>query len=284
MTEEVSQVEPVVVTPVVTGEDSSQVKPVAVMPVVVRGIAIGGGMPKIVVPLTGASAAELRAQAGALPRACVDIVEWRADFFEALADTASVVACAQALADQLAGTPVLFTCRTAAQGGQAAIGDEAYGDLNVAVARSGAADLIDVEYQRQAAVVGRVIGAAHASGVRVIASSHDFAGTPARDEIVARLVAMQRLGADICKIATMPHSPADVLTLLDATRIMTGEHADRPLITMAMGALGVVSRLSGETFGSAATFGMAGTPSAPGQIPAEDLHAVLTVLHRALSG
>ena len=158
---------------------------------------------------------------------------------------------------------MLFTCRTAAEGGQAAIGDEAYGDLCVAVAQSGTADLIDVEYQRRAAVVGRVIGAAQASGVRVIASNHEFAGTPARDEIIARLVAMQRLGADICKIATMPHSPADVLTLLDATRVMAWEHADRPLITMAMGALGVVSRMSGETFGSAATFGMAGDPPAP---------------------
>ena len=95
---------------------------------------------------------------------------------------------------------------------------------------------------------------------------------------------MQRLGAYICKIATMPHSPADVLTLLDATRIMSAEHADRPLITMAMGALGIVSRVSGETFGSAATFGMAGTPSAPGQIPVEDLHEVMTVLGRAHSG
>ncbi len=46
----------------------------------------------------------------------------------------------------------------------------------------------------------------------------------------------------------------------------------------------IVSRVSGETFGSAATFGMAGTPSAPGQIPVEDLHAVLTVLRRARSG
>ena len=266
----------------ITGRANLREPPVK--PVVVRGIAIGAGMPKIVVPLTGASAAELRAQAGALPLAYVDIVEWRADFFGALTDTASVLACGRALADQLAGTPVLFTCRTAAEGGQAAIGDQAYGDLNVAVAQSGTADLIDVEYQRQAAVVERVIGAAHACGVRVIASNHDFTGTPARDEIVARLVAMQGLGADICKIATMPHSPADVLTLLDATRVMAGEHADRPLITMAMGALGIVSRMSGETFGSAATFGMAGTPSAPGQIPVEDLHAVLTVLHRALSG
>lgn len=260
-------------------EEASQVKPV-----VVKGVAIGGGMPKIMVPLTGASAAQLRAQAAALPLVYADIVEWRADFFEACTDTASVLACGRALADQLAGTPVLFTCRTVAEGGQAAIGDEAYGDLNVAVAESGTADLVDVEYQRQPAVVERVIGAAHASGVHVIASNHDFAGTPARDEIVARLLAMQRLGADICKIATMPHSPADVLTLLDATRIMAEEHADRPLITMAMGALGIVSRVSGETFGSAATFGMAGTPSAPGQIPVEDLHAVLTVLRRARSG
>ncbi len=255
----------------------------AVEPVVVRGVAIGSGMPKILVPLTGVTIDQLHAQADALPLPEVDIVEWRADYFATLADTSSVLACCRALADQLAGTPLLFTCRTSAEGGRATIGDQAYGDLNVALAQSGSADLVDVEYQREPAVVGRVITAAHASGVPVIASNHDFESTPSQDEIVARLRAMQELGADICKIATMPHSAADVLTLLDATQTMAHEHPGRPLITISMGALGVISRVSGETFGSAATFGMVGTPSAPGQIPVQDLRTVLQVLSRALA-
>ncbi len=249
--------------------------------VVVRGVAIGSGIPKILVPLTGATIGQLHGQADVLPLPEVDIVEWRADYFEALTDTSRVVACARALADRLAGTPLLFTCRTSAEGGEATIDDAAYGDLNVAMAQSGSVDLVDVEYQREPAVVGRVMAAAHASGVPVIASNHDFDGTPGKDEIVARLRAMQELGADICKIATMPHSAADVLTLLDATRTMAEEHPERPLITMSMGALGVISRVSGQTFGSAATFGMAGTSSAPGQIPAADLRTVLQVLSRA---
>jgi len=92
---------------------------------------------------------------------------------------------------------------------------------------------------------------------------------------------MQALGADICKIAVMPRSAADVLTLLDATRIMHEEYADRPLITMSMGGLGVVSRIAGQVFGSAATFGMVGTASAPGQVDASELRALLDVLERS---
>ena len=46
----------------------------------------------------------------------------------------------------------------------------------------------------------------------------------------------------------------DVQQLLDATQEMSGKYADRPIITMSMGA-GVVSRLCGEYFGSAMTFG-----------------------------
>jgi 3-dehydroquinate dehydratase I len=252
-----------------------------IKPVVVKEVTIGEGVPKILVPLTGSNAEELRRQVDVLPRRSVDVVEWRADYFAALTDTSSVVACGRALSEQLARIPLLFTCRTSAEGGEVAIEDDAYGELNVAVVTSGTVDLVDVEYQRSPAVVERVIAAAHANGVTVIASNHDFAGTPDKDEIINRLRAMQRLGADICKIAVMPRSAADVLTLLDATRTMAEEYADRPLITMSMGGLGVISRLSGAVFGSAASFGMVGTASAPGQLAAEDLYTVMKLLDQA---
>ena len=66
---------------------------------------------------------------------------------------------------------------------------------------------------------------------------------------------MQELGAHIPKIAVMPKTPNDVLTLLDATYTMHTLHADRPIITMSMASTGLISRIAGEIFGSAATFG-----------------------------
>ena len=56
----------------------------------------------------------------------------------------------------------------------------------------------------------------------------------------------------------------------------------QPVITMAMAGAGVVSRLSGEIFGSALTFGSASQASAPGQISVTELRQTLELLHRSL--
>ena len=56
-------------------------------------------------------------------------------------------------------------------------------------------------------------------------------------------------------------------------------YSDKPVITMAMGALGLISRLAGETFGSALTFGAGEKASAPGQIPAKQLKDVSDIIH-----
>jgi len=61
--------------------------------------------------------------------------------------------------------------------------------------------------------------------------------------------------------------------------------ARQPVITMSMGGTGVISRLSGEVFGSALTFALAGQASAPGQIEVARLKEVLKVIHDSrLSG
>ena len=130
--------------------------------------------------------------------------------------------------------------------------------------------------------VKNIIQTAHAHGVKVIASNHDFEGTPAREELVARLCKMQDLGADILKIAVMPQTRSDVLTLLSVTEEMSSLHTSRPVITMSMGRTGTLSRLCGEVFGSAVTFASFGKVSAPGQIAIEDLKAGLRLLHKYL--
>lgn len=90
------------------------------------------------------------------------------------------------------------------------------------------------------------------------------------------------MGADIPKIAVMPQSAGDVLTLLSATEEMARCYADRPIITMSMSSQGVISRLCGEVFGSSMTFGAVGQVSAPGQIPVDQLCQALEILHNSL--
>ena len=64
----------------------------------------------------------------------------------------------------------------------------------------------------------------------------------------------------------MPQLKRDVLTLLEATLEMSEKYAKGPIITMSMAGMGVISRMAGETFGSAVTYGAAGKRSAPGQV------------------
>ena len=96
--------------------------------------------------------------------------------------------------------------------------------------------------------------------------------------MVARLTAMQQAGADLPKLAVMPRSPSDVLDLLAATAEMAEHHPETPVITMSMGALGAVSRLCGEAFGSAMTFAKPGQASAPGQVALDVVNEVLESL------
>ena len=248
----------------------------------VRGVRIGEGIPKICVPIVGTTRDEILAAAKSFESVKKDVVEWRADWFEGVFDFAQVEAVLKELRRVLGNTPVLFTFRTANEGGEKAIEPAAYAELNKRAAATGLIDLVDVEAFTGDEVVRDIIESAHESGVVVVASNHDFEKTPEKDEIVRRLRKMQELGADIPKIAVMPQSRKDVLTLLSATEEMASKYADRPIITMSMSATGLISRLCGECFGSALTFGAVGKASAPGQMNASDLSEILNLIHTSL--
>ena len=248
----------------------------------VRGVRIGEGIPKICVPIVGTTRDEILAAAKSFESVKKDVVEWRADWFNGVFDFAQVEDVMTELRQVLGNTPVLFTFRTANEGGEKAIEPAAYAELNKRAAATGLIDLVDVEAFTGDEVVRDIIESAHESGVVVVASNHDFEKTPEKDEIVRRLRKMQELGADIPKIAVMPQSRKDVLTLLSATEEMASKYADRPIITMSMSATGLISRLCGECFGSALTFGAVGKASAPGQMNASDLSEILNLIHTSL--
>ena len=179
----------------------------------------------------------------------------------------------------LEGSAALFTFRTKAEGGKVALAHEEYLHFIRTVLATDCADLIDIEFFTAGAELPALIEEAHTAGAAVVCSSHDFHKTPLRAELVSRMVAMQQAGADLPKLAVMPQSRADVLELLAATAEMADRHPETPIITMSMGALGAVSRLSGEALGSAMTFANPGQASAPGQVSLEVVNEVLDALH-----
>ena len=60
------------------------------------------------------------------------------------------------------------------------------------------------------------------------------------------------------------------------------QECEKPLVSMAMGSIGSISRISRENFGSGITFGTVGAASAPGQIDVEELRTVLGIIHKSL--
>ncbi|GGH11923.1 type I 3-dehydroquinate dehydratase [Paenibacillus segetis] len=250
--------------------------------VTIKDVTLGEGAPKICVPMVGKRLEQLQDEATHLTTLDLDIVEWRVDFFEQVENIDAVTGALTQIRSILGDIPLLFTFRSAKEGGEREVSTAFYFELNRAVAVTGEVELIDVELFNEEQAIKELISVAHAHKVFVIISNHDFDKTPPRDEIVSRLKRAQDLGGDIPKIAVMPTSPSDVLTLLEATCRMKEQYADRPIITMSMAGTGVISRLAGEVFGSALTFGAANQASAPGQVPVAELRSMLNLLHRSL--
>ena len=248
----------------------------------VRDIEIGAGAPKIIVPIVGVTKEDILNEAKTFDSIPVDVVEWRVDWFEHVFEFDKVEDVLKDLRNVLGNIPLLLTFRTKKEGGEKAIDTKDYKELNLRAAKTGYVDFIDVEIFTGDDVVREIIDGAHTAGVKVIASNHDFFKTPAKSDIIYRLRKMQDMGADIPKIAVMPQSRRDVLTLLCATEEMVTDYADRPIITMSMAGTGVISRLCGEVFGSSMTFGAAKKASAPGQMGVNDLNTVLDLLHCAM--
>ena len=254
-------------------------------PIQLRGRPLAAGrLPAVCAPLVARTREALAAEAAAVAALRPDLIEWRVDFLAALADTREVLAAAADVQRAAAGIPVLFTRRSQREGGQPIALDEPQVlALYEAVAASGTVAAMDFEMNNEPAHVAQVRALARRHDLALVLSFHDFHATPADAELDARFAQAQALQADVAKVAVMPRSMADVHRLLGAT-LRASERLSIPVVSMAMGGLGAVTRIAGGVFGSALTFAVGSAASAPGQIPIADVRAALAVLQRATSG
>jgi 3-dehydroquinate dehydratase/shikimate dehydrogenase len=156
--------------------------------------------------------------------------------------------------------PVIVTCRASIEGGS--FGGSEEERLNVLrQAASLGAELVDVErfaFERLGSV----------APARVIVSQHDFDSMPS--DLIGRWVRIRSLQPDVVKVAGMATEPIDMLPVLDVLA-----HADIPTIAMAMGPVGVASRILALRYrGCMLTYASldGGGGTAPGQVSLSEMH------------
>ena len=257
----------------------------AAKPIELHGQPVAGGkFPLICTPLVGRTRELILGEVDAVLAKKPDVLEWRVDFFDGIANAADVVSVAGAIKTLTGGVPLLFTRRSIHEGGEKiALSEEQVIALYQAVCASGQIDLIDFEMGNDPVHIAQVREAARANDIKLILSFHNFSFTPSLEILSQRFLQADELGADIAKVAVMPRNLEDVLTLLSAT-LAASQKLRIPLISMSMGPYGSLTRLFGWTFGSALTFAVGASSSAPGQVPIEDLNTVLAILQKSITG
>ncbi len=159
---------------------------------------------------------------------------------------------------------LLFCCRPTAQGGRYD-GDEERRRLILLEAVKRGYDYVDVELES-----GFEDVMAEKAGRGLVVSHHDLEGTPA--DLAGLYARMAVRGADVVKLAVTPRSLVDVGRLLDlAADVARG--GGTPLVAIAMGPLGLISRLAAGRDGAPFTFASpaAGREAAPGQVPLAEM-------------
>lgn len=249
----------------------------------VRGKIIGGcKLPLICTPLIGKNQTMVLDELTGILDKGPDLIEWRVDFFEDIADVQEVLHTAAQIRQAAGDIPVLFTIRSAKEGGQSiALSEEQVVELYTAVCRSKSIDLIDFELSNPPEQILNLRKIASENAVKLILSYHNFEFTPSSESISLKFREAERLGADIAKVAVMPKKLEDVLILLSLT-LEAQNYLQIPVISIAMGEYGSLTRMFGWVFGSAVTFAVGENSSAPGQVPIEDLKTVLAVTQKGL--
>lgn len=239
--------------------------------------------PLICTPLTGKNNEEIMKELLTIIEKKPDLIEWRVDFFEQIAEFDQVLLTAEQIFKNSNNIPLLFTIRSYREGGETiSLNENEKVDLLCKVCETSYFAMVDYEASNEEVHIKRLRDVSKQNGKKLILSYHNFSHTPEKSEILSRLQMAESYGADIAKAAVMPKDEKDVLALLEVTK--DAENLlNIPVITMSMGQLGAVSRMLGWMYGSSVTFAVGEKSSAPGQLPIEKLRQIINLVKETMN-
>ena len=197
-----------------------------------------------------------------------DIIEWRADFLPKEA----ILQVAPAIFEKFAGRELLFTLRTRAEGGEIDLDSAEYVQIIKDVAQLYQPEYIDFEYFSHKDVFEEMLDFPN-----LVLSYHNFQETP--ENMMEILSELTSLTPKVVKVSVMAHTEQDVLDLMNFTRGFKTLNPEQEYVTMSMGKVGKVSRITSDVTGSSWSFASLDEASAPGQISLSSMKKIREILN-----
>ncbi|HGK9814474.1 TPA: type I 3-dehydroquinate dehydratase [Streptococcus pneumoniae] len=199
-----------------------------------------------------------------------DIIEWRADYLPKEA----ILQVAPAIFEKFAGRELVFTLRTRSEGGEIDLSPEEYIHLIKEVAQFYQPDYIDFEYYSYKDVFEEMLDFPN-----LVLSYHNFQETP--ENMMEILSELTILNPKLVKVAVMAHTEQDVLDLMNYTRGFKTLNPEQEYVSISMGKVGKVSRITADVTGSSWSFASLDEVSAPGQISLASMKKIREILDEA---
>ena len=252
----------------------------------IKDLTLEIGRPKIATPITAVTHEGIKEGVKELIKGPCDILEWRADYYfgefdnlEEMIESSDAHMKMIRILDDIdyyaEGRPIIFSLTGEGDGGKVSISREHAFDLASLAAQSKLVDFVTLQlFDDDGALyineIIKQIEEIHGFGARVILSYHEFDRMLSNDEVGNVTRTMRGLGADIPKVCCMAATIEEASQLQDVTKELTsGEQG--PVIIIAMGEAGKVTRITGGGYGSCITFAKGNAATAPGQIGADIL-------------
>lgn len=205
-----------------------------------------------------------------------DFLEWRRDHFmkgEILSPT-DEEDFLKKIKKRIKNQGFIYTYRSHQEGGAWETSDLVRIEAIKAAVASGAVDYVDVELKSNPEFLIQVKDALKSSNTQLILSHHNFNNTPSAKEIEDIFDEMEALGGDVLKLAVMPNSEEELRRLIRIGLNYDNKGSESPVIVIAMGSLGGITRVVPELSGGSLTYVAGRGKTAPGQLSLEEIQSL----------
>jgi len=161
------------------------------------------------------------------------------------------------------GIPLILTVRSKEEGGQKDISN----DLKLKIFKENVPLVDAVDIELKSPILSEVVKTARKNKKIVIISWHNFKITPSDKILKDILNKAKRSGAHIVKIASKANKEEDLNRLMR----FTIANKSKNIITISLGEIGSISRLTFPGFGSLITYAFINKPSGSGQRTLDEL-------------
>ena len=142
----------------------------------------------------------------------------------------------------------------------------------------GIADIIDIDSDNSQRI--RLVNEARRKHTKTLISHHEFDRMPGKDEISEMYLKMEKNGGDILKIAAFAKNEIETYEMLEGAAQYSRLKKAKPIVAIAMGEEGQVSRICAGDFGSKLSYSCGSKPTAPGQFDAKKLSQYMDIYYK----